>query len=84
MIGHTALRLYVLGDAAYERAATPEETREMSALVREALAAGAAGFEWRRTAPRATAGAIAPSAVAPPTNSSRRLRLNGNLSIELR
>ena len=43
-IGHSALRLYVLGDAAYERAATPEETREMSALVREALAAGAAGF----------------------------------------
>ena len=43
-IGHSALRLYVLGDAAYERAATPEETEEMAGLVREALAAGAAGF----------------------------------------
>jgi N-acyl-D-aspartate/D-glutamate deacylase len=43
-IGHSALRLYVMGDAAYERAATPEETEQMSALVREALAAGAAGF----------------------------------------
>lgn len=43
-IGHTALRLYVMGDAAYERTATPEETRRMCALVREALDAGAAGF----------------------------------------
>jgi N-acyl-D-aspartate/D-glutamate deacylase len=43
-IGHSALRLYVLGDAAYERAATPEEIAQMTALVREAIAAGAAGF----------------------------------------
>jgi N-acyl-D-aspartate/D-glutamate deacylase len=43
-IGHSALRLYVMGDAAYERAATPEEIDRMSALVREAIGAGAAGF----------------------------------------
>jgi N-acyl-D-aspartate/D-glutamate deacylase len=43
-IGHSALRLYVMGDAAYERAATPDETNEMCGLVREALAGGAAGF----------------------------------------
>ncbi|MEW6273453.1 MAG: amidohydrolase family protein [Thermodesulfobacteriota bacterium] len=43
-VGHTALRLYVLGDAAYERAATPEEIERMCGLVREALDAGAAGF----------------------------------------
>jgi len=43
-IGHSALRLYVMGDAAYERAATPEETARMCELVREAIAAGAAGF----------------------------------------
>jgi N-acyl-D-amino-acid deacylase len=42
--GHSALRLYVMGDAAYERAATPEETGQMCALLREAIAAGAAGF----------------------------------------
>jgi N-acyl-D-amino-acid deacylase len=42
--GHSALRLYVLGDAAYERAATPDEIDQMAALVEEALAAGAAGF----------------------------------------
>jgi N-acyl-D-amino-acid deacylase len=44
-IGHSALRLYVMGDAAYERAATPEEIERMSRLVREAIAdAGAMGF----------------------------------------
>src|SRR5205823_8367621 len=42
--GHSALRLYVMGDAAYERAATAPEIREMCDLVREAIAAGAAGF----------------------------------------
>jgi N-acyl-D-aspartate/D-glutamate deacylase len=43
-IGHTALRLYVLGDAAYERAATADEVVRMSALVGEAVRAGAAGL----------------------------------------
>lgn len=43
-VGHSALRLYVMGDAAYERAATPAEVAQMSALVREAIDAGAAGF----------------------------------------
>src|SRR4051794_5482844 len=38
-IGHSALRLYVLGDAAYERVASPDEIDRMSALVREAIAA---------------------------------------------
>jgi N-acyl-D-amino-acid deacylase len=42
--GHSALRLYVMGDAAYERAATSDEIAQMSALVKEAIAAGAAGF----------------------------------------
>src|SRR3954454_10755012 len=43
-IGHSALRLYVLGDAAYERAATAAEIDRMSALVSEAISVGAAGF----------------------------------------
>ena len=43
-IGHSALRLYVMGDAAYERAATADEVERMCALVREAIADGAAGF----------------------------------------
>ena len=43
-VGHSALRLYVMGDAAYERGATRDEIDRMCALVREAIAAGAAGF----------------------------------------
>jgi N-acyl-D-aspartate/D-glutamate deacylase len=43
-IGHSPLRLYVMGDAAYERAATPEEIDRMCLLVREAIDASAAGF----------------------------------------
>jgi N-acyl-D-aspartate/D-glutamate deacylase len=43
-IGHSALRLYVMGDAAYERAATADEIDRMCHLVAEALDVGAAGF----------------------------------------
>jgi N-acyl-D-aspartate/D-glutamate deacylase len=43
-VGHTPLRLFVLGDDAYHRAATPEETGRMCDLLREAMASGAAGF----------------------------------------
>jgi N-acyl-D-aspartate/D-glutamate deacylase len=43
-VGHSALRLYVMGDAAYERAATTEEIERMAGLVRQGIAAGGAGF----------------------------------------
>jgi N-acyl-D-amino-acid deacylase len=43
-IGHSALRLYVMGDAAYERAATDAEIARMGELVRDGIGAGAAGF----------------------------------------
>jgi N-acyl-D-aspartate/D-glutamate deacylase len=42
-IGHTPLRLYVMGDD-FERPATTDEIDRMRALVRDALRAGAAGF----------------------------------------
>jgi N-acyl-D-amino-acid deacylase len=44
LIGHTALRTYVLGEEATERDANPEEILEMRALVAEAMRAGALGF----------------------------------------
>lgn len=44
MVGHTAVRLNVMGEEATERAATVEEVAAMRALVSEALAAGAVGF----------------------------------------
>jgi N-acyl-D-aspartate/D-glutamate deacylase len=43
-IGHTALRLYVMGEDAYERSATAEEIAEMQQVLREAMEAGAAGL----------------------------------------
>ncbi len=43
-VGHTALRLYAMGDAAYERAATVEEIEQMSSLLEDAVEHGAAGF----------------------------------------
>jgi N-acyl-D-amino-acid deacylase len=43
-IGHTPLRLYVMGSEAVGREAKPEEIGKMAALVAEAMDAGAAGF----------------------------------------
>jgi N-acyl-D-aspartate/D-glutamate deacylase len=43
-VGHTAVRLYVMGDDAYERPATPGELEAMAATVAEAMAGGAIGF----------------------------------------
>jgi N-acyl-D-aspartate/D-glutamate deacylase len=44
LVGHTPLRLYVMGEAATERAATDDEIARMRRLVREAVDAGAIGF----------------------------------------
>lgn len=43
-IGHTALRIYAMGDAATDRVATPEEIAVMQTMVTEAMAAGAMGI----------------------------------------
>ncbi len=43
-LGHSALRLYVMGRDASDRAATAREIEVMKKLVREAMAAGAIGF----------------------------------------
>jgi N-acyl-D-aspartate/D-glutamate deacylase len=48
MIGHTALRMYVLGEEATEREATEEEIARQRELVTEALEAGALGFATSR------------------------------------
>lgn len=44
LVGHTALRMNVMGEAAVEREATAEEISAMRRLVREAIDAGAIGF----------------------------------------
>jgi N-acyl-D-aspartate/D-glutamate deacylase len=43
-VGHTAVRLYVMGEEAYERAATPAEIGRMQTVIADSMAAGAAGF----------------------------------------
>ncbi|MBX6388109.1 MAG: amidohydrolase family protein [Frankia sp.] len=43
-IGHTPLRLYVMGEDGYERAATADEIDEMCAVLTDAMAAGAMGI----------------------------------------
>jgi N-acyl-D-amino-acid deacylase len=43
-VGHTAVRMYVMGEEAYTRAATPAEMARMQSVVAEAMAGGAAGF----------------------------------------
>ncbi|CAB4800996.1 MAG: amidohydrolase family protein [Actinobacteria bacterium] len=42
-IGHTPLRLYVMGDEAIGREATPDEVDQMVAIVKDAMEAGACG-----------------------------------------
>ena len=44
LVGHTPVRLWVMGEEATERAATADEVAAMRAIVRDAVAAGAVGF----------------------------------------
>jgi N-acyl-D-aspartate/D-glutamate deacylase len=44
MVGHTPVRLWVMGDEATTRAATAEEVAQMRDLVAQAMDAGAVGF----------------------------------------
>lgn len=44
LVGHSVLRLWVMGDAAMQRSATPEELQQIAQLLRECLDAGAIGL----------------------------------------
>jgi N-acyl-D-amino-acid deacylase len=44
LLGHTPLRMYVMGEESTEREATPDEIAAMRAIVADGLAAGALGF----------------------------------------
>ena len=48
LMGHTALRLYAMGEASQERAATEGELEVMRGVVREGLEAGALGLSLSR------------------------------------
>ena len=48
LIGHTAVRYYVMGDECQKRTATDDEIRQMQDLVRDGMKAGALGFSVSR------------------------------------
>ena len=48
LIGHSAVRRYVMGEASQERHATEEEIAAMKAIVREGIEAGAVGVSFER------------------------------------
>jgi N-acyl-D-amino-acid deacylase len=65
LVGHCAVRYYVMGEEAVERAATPDELATMQDVMRASLAAGALGFSTNQN-PRhvRTDGAPVPSRLA--------------------
>jgi N-acyl-D-amino-acid deacylase len=48
LIGHSAVRRYVMGEASQERQATDNEVAAMKAIVREGIEAGAVGVSFER------------------------------------
>jgi N-acyl-D-aspartate/D-glutamate deacylase len=48
-LGHSALRTYVMGERAFEQAATEDDLRAMERELRDALRAGAMGFTTSRS-----------------------------------
>jgi N-acyl-D-aspartate/D-glutamate deacylase len=65
-VGHSAVRYFVMGDAAVERPATDDELTRMRDLVREALRAGAIGFSTSESPTHFFgSGVPVPSRVAP-------------------
>lgn len=48
-IGHGPLRAYVMGERAFDREAQPDDVTKMSAIVEDAIRAGALGFSTSRT-----------------------------------
>jgi N-acyl-D-amino-acid deacylase len=55
-IGHSALRAYVMGEAAFERAANDDELAAMRRELESAIRAGAIGFSTSRSPSHATYG----------------------------
>ncbi|HEU5195253.1 MAG TPA: amidohydrolase family protein [Methylomirabilota bacterium] len=66
LIGHSAVRLYAMGEACSEREAKPDELDTMRRLIREALEAGALGLSITRNMNHFDiAGTRIPAACAP-------------------
>jgi N-acyl-D-amino-acid deacylase len=73
--GHSALRTYVMGDAATGRTATDAEIDAMKALLLEAMRAGAIGFSTSTSpAHNGEGGLPMPSRLAPTASCASRCR----------
>ena len=66
LVGHTAVRFYVMGQDAAERHATADEVEQMAAIVRGAVEAGAFGFSTLRNGAVGAEGRPVPSRVVDP------------------
>ena len=51
MVGHCAVRFYVMGERAVEEQATPEERKQMADIVAQSIDRGAVGFSTNRYPP---------------------------------
>ena len=66
LVGHSAIRQYVMGDESSDRPATAEEVERMRQVLRESLEAGAVGFSMNQSKHHFREdGRPIPSAVAP-------------------
>jgi N-acyl-D-amino-acid deacylase len=64
-VGHSALRLFVMGERAHAEVASADEISRMAALTTQAVEAGAAGLSTcRRRLNRVTGDAVPPASVA--------------------
>ncbi len=68
MVGHSAVRYYVMGDRSFADDASDAEKREMAAIVAKAVDEGAVGFSTNRFAPhKAPDGRSIPGTFADPS-----------------
>jgi N-acyl-D-aspartate/D-glutamate deacylase len=66
MVGHAAVRYYVMGDRSFAEEATPEEVQQMADIVESSMNDGAWGFSTNRFEPhRAPDGRSIPGTFAP-------------------
>lgn len=66
MVGHSALRYYVMGERGVDENPTKEETQEMAALAAESIRQGAIGFSTNRLrAHKLPDGRVIPGTLAP-------------------
>ncbi len=79
-VGHTPVRLYVMGEDAYERPATDDEIARMKDLVADSIRGGALGFSTDRAGYHlGDGGRPVPSMVASPAETEALIRVTAEI-----